>query len=81
MKLNIKGQHLQHTSRFKKELNSVQQNKINAFRFYDEVWLIGKYKGTSLNNTPKQYLEWAIKNMKITDTSIAILKNKLVNLE
>lgn len=77
MKLKIKGQHLQHTSKFKQELNTTQRNKIIAFRFYDEVWLIGKYKGTSLNDTPKQYLEWVIKNINLTENSKVILKNKL----
>ena len=73
----IGGKHLQHTNRFYKELNSVKINKLEAFRFYDEIWLIGKYKGTSLKNTPKQYIQWAYNNMKLTETSISILKNYL----
>jgi len=55
----------------------VKINKLDAFRFYDEIWLIGKYKGTSLKNTPKQYIEWAYNNMRLTETSISILKNYL----
>jgi hypothetical protein len=77
MKLKIKGQHLQHTNKFYKELNSVKINKLVAFRSYDETWLIGKYKGTSIKNTPTSYIKWAIENMMLSENSILILKNYL----
>jgi hypothetical protein len=73
----IKKQHTQHSARFIKKLNSVNSNKLIAFRNFDEIWLIGKYKGTSLNNTPTSYIRWAIDNMNLSETSICILKNHL----
>jgi hypothetical protein len=70
------GKHLQHTSRFINELNSVKPNKeLVAFRFLDEIWLIGKYKGLKLSQTPVSYIKWAIENMRLSKTSIAILKS------
>ena len=70
------GKHLQHSSRFMNELNSVKPNKeLVAFRFFDEVWLIGKYKGLKLSETPVSYIKWAIKNMNLSSNSLSILKN------
>lgn len=70
------GKHMQHTSKFINELNSVKPNKeIVAFRNYDEVWLIGKYKGLKLSQTPASYVNWALANMRLSKTSISILKN------
>ena len=72
------GKHLQHTSRFINELNSVKPNKeLVAFRFLDEIWLIGKYKGLKLSETPASYNKWALENMRLSATSISILKNYL----
>ena len=76
-KVGVNKKHLQHTDRFYQELNSVKNNKLEAFRFYDEIWLIGKYKGTSLNNTPTSYIKWAVENMKLSNTALAILKSKI----
>lgn len=72
----VGGIHLQHTSRFINELNSVKPNKeIVAFRFSDEIWLIGKYKGLKLSQTPASYIKWAIENMRLSSTSLSVLKN------
>ena len=69
------GKHLQHTSKFIKELNSVQMNSnINAIRYLDETWLIGKYKGSKVATTPKSYIKWAVDNIKISSTCLSILK-------
>jgi hypothetical protein len=73
----IRGRHTQHTRKFNIELNSITTKYTDAFRFSDEVWIIGKYKGTSLNNTPKEYIKWAAGNMKLSPTAISILENKL----
>jgi hypothetical protein len=70
------GKHLQHTSRFINELNSVKPNKeVVAFRFSDEIWIIGKYKGLKLSKTPVSYIKWAVENMKLSSTSLSTLKN------
>jgi hypothetical protein len=67
-------QHKQHTTRFITELNSVNNNKLlHPFRYYDEVWIIGKYKGITLDKTPKSYIQWSLKNMKLTETGYSIL--------
>ena len=73
-------QHTQHTSRFISKLNSV--NKLiptSPFRYYDEVWIIGKYKGLKLVDTPKQYLQWALKNMSLSPTAYSILEKVVLN--
>jgi hypothetical protein len=74
---NFRKAHTQHSKKFLYELNSINTKKLVAFRNYDEVWLIGKYKGTSINDTPTSYIEWAINNMDLSENSIAILKSKL----
>jgi hypothetical protein len=81
MKKNVEkkmvgGKHLQHTSRFINELNSVKPNKeIVAFRYSDEVWLIGKYKGLKLCETPSTYINWVLSNIRLSPTSVCILEN------
>jgi hypothetical protein len=71
----IKGrQHKQHTVKFINELNSVNNNKLlQPFRYYDEIWVVGKYKGITLSNTPKSYINWSLTNMKLTKTAYSIL--------
>jgi hypothetical protein len=70
--------HLQHTTKFIKEVNSVNSIKpFTPFRISDERWIVGKYKNTRLEETPKSYIEWSIKNMNLSSTALAILKNKL----
>jgi hypothetical protein len=76
----IGGKHLQHTSKFINELNSVKPNKeIVAFRYSDEVWMIGKYKGLKLSETPTSYINWVLNNIRLSPTSVSILEtyNKL----
>jgi hypothetical protein len=85
MKKNVEkkmvgGKHLQHTSKFINELNSVKPNKeIVAFRYSDEVWMIGKYKGLKLSETPTSYINWVLNNIRLSPTSVSILEtyNKL----
>jgi hypothetical protein len=71
----IGGKHMQHTTKFINEVNSVNTNSFNPFRYYDEVWIVGKYKGKKLKETPKSYIEWAINNMKLSETALSILKS------
>ena len=78
----IGGKHLQHTKEFYYEVNSPTSKKFNPFRISDEVWLIGKYKGIKLINTPVNYISWSISNMDISSAHLSILKeieNKLKN--
>ncbi len=73
------ARHWQHTKEYLNEINSINKVKkeIEAFRYFDEIWLIGKYRGTQLNNTPVSYIKWAIENMKLSSTSKSILRSKL----
>ena len=73
----FRGKHLQHTNKFINELNSNNSNKNNPFRFYDEVWVVGKYKGKKLDQTPLSYIQWALNNMNLSDSCKSILNNKL----
>ena len=71
----VGGVHLQHTNRFINELNSVKPNKeIVAFRYSDEVWMIGKYKGLKLSETPTNYIQWVLDNIRLSPTSVSILE-------
>jgi|LauGreDrversion4_2_1035121.scaffolds.fasta_scaffold40988_10 hypothetical protein len=70
----FRGKHLQHTSKFIKECNSVLVKHLDAFRTYDEVWIIGKYKGIKLIDTPINYIKWAYNNMNLSSNSKSILK-------
>jgi hypothetical protein len=74
---NFRKAHQQHTQKFIYELNAVKVKKLEAFRFSDEIWIIGKYKGTSINDTPTNYIKWVIENMDLSQNAIAILKSKL----
>jgi hypothetical protein len=73
----FKGKHLQHTTKFINELNSVKNVPVQPFRYYDEVWSYGKYKGINLSNTPISYLKWAYNNMKLTSTAKSIIEKYL----
>ena len=68
------GKHFQHSSKLINELNSVNNTKKTLFRNFDEVWVIGKYKGMKLKDTPISYLKWAIKTIPMTDNSLSTLK-------
>lgn len=71
----IGGKHLQHTTKFINELNSVKPNReIVAFRYSDEVWMIGKYKGLKLSQTPVNYIQWVLDNIRLSPTSVSILE-------
>lgn len=71
----IGGKHLQHTTKFINELNSVKPNReIVAFRYSDEVWLIGKFKGLKLSQTPVSYIQWVLDNIRLSPTSVSILE-------
>lgn len=71
------GKHLQHTKKFNYELNNQCNNKLNPFRFYDEVWVVGKHKGKKLDETPLSYIQWALDNMNLSQSCKNILNNKL----
>ncbi len=71
----IGGKHLQHTTKFINELNSVKPNReIVAFRYSDEIWVIGKYKGLKLSQTPVNYIQWVLDNIRLSPTSVSILE-------
>jgi uncharacterized protein (DUF3820 family) len=77
MAKDYKFKHQQHTTKFINELNSVNTTKpFTPFRISDEVWVVGKYKGKKISETPVSYIQWAIKNMNLTETALSILKNK-----
>ena len=73
------ARHWQHTKKYLNEINSVNKVKkeVEAFRYFDEIWLIGKHRGIELNKTPTSYIKWAIENIKLSSTSISILRSKL----
>ena len=71
----LDGKHIQHSKKFNTEINSVKNNFIQPFRYYDEVWIVGKHIGKKLSDTPKNYIKWCYDNMKLTDTAKTILKN------
>jgi hypothetical protein len=73
--------HLQHSSKFIKETNSVLVKHLDAFRTYDEVWIFGKYKNVKLSSTPINYIKWAYDNMNLSNNSKCILKKYLNNNE
>jgi hypothetical protein len=77
-KKTFNRQHIQHTSKFISELNSVTNSKpYTPFRISDETWLVGKYKGAKLDDIPKSYIGWVLNNFNLTSTASSILKNKL----
>ena len=71
------AQHEQHTSKFKHELNSPKNNKLNTIRESDMTWKFGKWKGWHINHIPKNYLDWALKNMNLSDTGRSIIETHL----
>lgn len=73
---DYKFKHQQHTTKFINELNSVTSNKpFTPFRISDEVWVVGKYKGKKITESPASYIQWALNNMNLTDTARSILNN------
>ena len=72
--------HTQHTNQFIKELNSINHKiPYTPYRISDETWLIGKHKGKKIKDLPGKYIEWALKNLKMSANAILTLqelKNK-----
>jgi len=72
--------HTQHTNQFIKELNSINHKiPYTPYRISDETWLIGKHKGKKIKDLPGKYIEWALKNLKMSENAILTLqelKNK-----
>jgi uncharacterized protein (DUF3820 family) len=72
--------HIQHTTKFIKELNSINHKvQHKPFRISDETWLIGKHKGKKIKDLPVKYIEWSLKNLKMSANAILTLqelKNK-----
>ena len=77
----IGGKHLQHSGKFIKECNSVLVKYFDAFRTFDEIWKIGKYKGIKLKDTPTSYINWAYSTMKLSKNSKSILRKYLPSNE
>ncbi len=76
-KKQILGKHEQHTKSFVLELNNVQNNNFKPFRLYDETWIIGKFKGRKLSQTPLWYLRWALQTFRLSSTAKTILKDRI----
>ena len=74
-KSKMRKKHEQHTIEFIKELNSINHKvKYTPFRISDETWIIGKHKGKKIKDLPISYIKWALKNLKMSETTILILK-------
>ena len=73
----VGGKHLQHTSTFINELHLPKNVAFTPFRISDEVWIVGKNKGIKLDNTPIEYIKWALNNMNLTETASSMLKEKI----
>ena len=70
-----KMKHIQHTTKFIKELNSINHKILyTPFRISDETWLIGKHKGKKIKDLPISYIKWALKNLKMSERTILMLK-------
>ena len=67
--------HEQHTTKFINELNSINHKvQHKPFRISDETWIIGKHKGKKIKDLPISYIKWALKNLKMSESTILILK-------
>ena len=71
----INKRHEQHTRGFRAEMNKIQNNSFKAFRNSDEVWIIGKYKGSKLSKTPLSYLRWVLKTINLSINDRVTLQN------
>jgi hypothetical protein len=71
--------HQQHTRDFRKELNSPKNDLTPPFRFSDEKWVVGKHKGKKIDETPVNYIEWSLKNMRLSIETKTFLEDKLKN--
>ena len=66
--------HIQHRKEYFVELNNPKNVPASPFRYSDETWIVGKFKGKKLNETPAGYISWCIKNMKLSSNALAVLK-------
>jgi hypothetical protein len=74
----IGGKHIQHSNKFINELNSINnKTPYTPFRISDEIWLVGKYKGFKLNNIPKSYLQWVLKQFNLNGNAKSIIEEKI----
>ncbi len=74
-----KFRHEQHTSKFNRELNSPNNNIQQPFRIMDERWVVGKFKGTKLKDTPTHYIEWVLNNFQHLSSTHKNILHKLIN--
>ncbi len=51
--------------------------KIEPFRITDGVMKVGRYKGKRLSEIPRDYLEWMIRKMDLSDSRISAIKDIL----
>lgn len=73
----IRRRHMQHSKEFIRETNAIKLNFVQPFRYYDEVWVVGKFKGVKLEETPKEYIEWSYNNMRLSENCRLILSKFL----
>lgn len=71
--------HEQHTTQFKKELNSPKNDLTPPYRYSDERWIVGKHKGKKIDDIPTSYIEWCLQNMRISVETKTFLEDKLKN--
>ncbi len=76
-KLQFKGRHMQHTKEFRQEMNAIKLNFTQPFRYYDEVWIVGRFKGVKLEETPNDYIKWSYSEMKMSENCRNILRKYL----
>jgi uncharacterized protein (DUF3820 family) len=63
------------------KFSTLNHNKTNPIRYSDETWNFGKYKRVKLVNIPKEYLEWALKTMNLSDTSKCTIEELIKNTD
>ena len=54
-----------------------RKSPLEPFRITDGVMKIGKHKGKKLSEMPREYLEWMIKEMSLSKSSILAIKDIL----
>lgn len=70
--------HTQHTKEFIKETNQTRNHIQQPFRVYDEVLVIGKFKGQKLSEVPTYYIKWLLNNYKNLNTNSKIILGKYI---
>ena len=71
--------HEQHTTTFKKELNSPNNELTPPYRYSDERWVVGKHKGKKVDEVPADYIKWCLEFMRLSKESRTFLEDKLKN--